>query len=146
MARMSGRKVRISVSGLQTYGEGEEITADYTAEGQYYEKDGCRYLLYQDKDIESGAATSNTMKIRDGCLELTRRGAVTSHMIFEPGQSHPVDYTMAGGTLELEVHTLELSCLWTDSSGRIRLAYSLSAADGFLSRNQLMIKVSKLSG
>lgn len=135
------KTVRISLTGTQDDGSGHVLTTEYTTTGRCYERDGCRYLLYREEDADSGAAADSLLKIRDGLLELTRRGDITSRMVFEPGAGHTADYVTPFGALELEVHTQALSCFWTDSGGRIRITYSLYSAGALLSRNELVIKL-----
>lgn len=137
------RDVRITVTGTQDDGGNETIT-EYEAFGQYFEKDGCRYLLYREKDADSDAVTANTLKIKENVLELSRRGNIHSRMVFEAGQTHPSSYITACGTLQLEVCTEDLKCLWTEDRARVQITYRLLMAGAFLSRNELVIKIESI--
>lgn len=139
------RDVEITVAGTQDDGSGNEIVTGCQAVGQYFERNGCRYVLYQEQDTESKAITANTLKARDNVLELSRRGNIHSRMVFEAGQTHPTDYATACGTLQLEVCTEDLTCLWAETEARIRITYRLSTAGEFLSRNRLVIKIRNIS-
>lgn len=133
------RDVSISVTGTQDSG-GQQTTTSCQASGQYYERNGCRYLLYQEEDAESGAVTANTLKIKDAVLELSRKGSVNTRMVFETGRTHPADYATAYGTLKLEVFTKGLDCLWTESGARIVILYHLLLAGECLSENRLVME------
>lgn len=139
------RDVKITVAGTQDDGGGNEIAADYQTVGQYFERDGCRYLLYQEQDTESQAITSNTLKMRDNVLELSRKGNIHSHMVFETGHTHSTDYATPYGTLHLEVCTEVLNCLWTETEARVQITYSLLMAGELLSRNNLEINIRNIS-
>ncbi|MCM1056840.1 MAG: DUF1934 domain-containing protein [Firmicutes bacterium] len=139
------RDVEITVAGTWDDGSGKETVTDYRTTGQYFERNGCRYLLYQEQDAESKALTSNTMKLRDNVLELSRKGSIHSRMIFEPGQTHPTDYATAYGALRLEVCTQALKCLWTDTEARISITYRLLLAGELLSGNKLVINIRNIS-
>lgn len=134
------RDVRITVTGTQNDG-GSEIITEYETCGQYFEKDGCRYLLYREQDADSGAVTANTLKIKGNVLELSRKGNIHSRMVFEAGQTHPSSYITACGTLLLEVCTEDLKCLWTEDEARVQITYSLLMTGEFLSRNKLVVKI-----
>lgn len=134
------RDVEITVSGTQYDDGGNEVQTSCRTSGQYYEKNGCRYLLYEERDEESGAVTSNTLKIRDNVLELSRKGGIRSRMIFEAGRTHPAGYETAYGALQLEVYTESLKFLWTEDHASIIIIYNLLMAGGLLSRNRLVIE------
>lgn len=133
------RDVSISVTGTQDSG-GQQTTTSYQASGQYYERGGCRYLLYQEQDAESGAVTANTIKIKDSVLELSRKGNINTRMIFDTGCTHPADYATAFGTLHLEVLTKDLNCLWTEYGVKIIILYRLLMAGECLSENRLVME------
>lgn len=136
------RDVTISVTGTQDSG-GQKITTRCRSDGQYYEKNGCRYLLYREQDPESGAVTANTLKIKGSLLELSRKGNVHTRMVFETGRIHPADYVTAYGTLHLEVDTKDVTCLWTESAVRIIIIYHLLMAGECLSGNRLVIEAAE---
>lgn len=135
------KDIEITVSGIQQDDVGHRTFTDYKAQGQYFERGGCRYLLYDEQDAESRTLTHNTLKIRDHTLELIRRGNVSSHMVFAPGSSRSTEYVTAYGTLHLEVETEDLKCLWQPADAAIEITYSLSMAGELLSRNRLVIKI-----
>lgn len=138
------RDVKIAVTGTQDNG-GNEIVTDYITDGQYFERNGCLYLLYREQDADSGTVTANTLKIKGNVLELSRKGNINSHMIFETGQTHHTSYATAYGTLELEVYTEDLKCLWAESESLVQLTYRLLTAGELLSRNRLIIKIENIS-
>lgn len=138
------KDIEITVSGVQQDDAGHRTATDYRAQGQYFERDGCRYLLYEEQDAESGAVTHNTLKIKDRSLELIRRGNVNSRMVFAVGTPMAADYVTVYGALHLEVDTEDLKCLWRPTEASIEITYSLSMAGELLSRNRLSIKINFL--
>ncbi len=137
------RNVTVSVTGTQDCGGGWETAAGFEGRGQYFEKNGWRYLLYREQDTDSGALTSNTLKIGDHLLELSRKGNVNTRIIFEAGRTHPAGYVTGFCSLPLEVCTEDVKCLWTETKASIIITYKLMSAGTFLSRNRLSIKISQ---
>lgn len=140
------RDVHITVTGAQLEKDGYRTVTELKAQGQYFEKDGSRYLMYEERDADTGAVTKSTLKIRDCLLELSKSGTVRSRMLFEPGKTHRTSYVTPYGTLLLEVCTEDIKSLWTESSGAIQITYSLSSEDALLSRNRLSVKIRNFSG
>lgn len=133
------RNISISVTGTQNSG-GQETTTRCRTDGQYYERNGCRYILYQEQDADSGAVTANTLKIKGRTLELSRKGNINTRMIFETGQTHSAAYVTAYGTLHLEVSTKDLNCQWTESGFKIIIIYDLIMAGEYLSGSRLVLE------
>ncbi len=119
--------VKLSLTGIQRDEAGGENITRTCAAAEYYEKNGSVYLLYEEMQQELGAAVKNTLKLKGSVLELTRRGAVNTHMIFEAGREHPSDYFTPYGRLQIGVrtHALEVSSL--RGLTVIRAEYSLTA-------------------
>lgn len=139
------KETYLTVIGVSIDEDGHETTTTITARGQYFERDGARFLLYSEKDPETNSFTSNTLKLTDGLLELSRRGAIRCRMVFEAGKNHRVSYATPYGTLLLDLFTEELTAGWSERDGEIRLAYSLFNEGSLLSQNKLFIKIAAFS-
>ena len=61
----------------------EMITA-----GTFNEKNGKKYLIYDETIVEGGDQTHNIVKIWPDKVEVTKRGLVDTHMTFECGKKH----------------------------------------------------------
>lgn len=123
----------LTLTGRQRSGSGEESVIESRAAADYYEKDGSFYILYEEPVEDTGETVKNIIKCRDGVLEITRRGAVRSRMIFEAGQTHRTDYATPWGTLSLETCTRKAETARLEDGIEIRLDYVLSSEGEFLS-------------
>lgn len=133
------RFVHITVKGIQTDDTGEELITELSVPGEYFEKNGCRYLLYEETDVESGEISKNILKAEAHSLVLTRRGAVHTQMHFIPEQISPAEYITPYGTLYLQIHTNDVKILFGDTAGEIRLLYTLYCEGQMLSHCQLNV-------
>lgn len=138
------KNVSITVSSTQSDSQGQELLTEVTCAGQYFEKNDCRYVLYEEIDPDSAAVTKNTLKWTDKRLELIRHGNITAHMVFASGQSNRTGYTTPYGTLTFTVTTEEMHIVRSETAVAIRLCYQLSAETSLLSRNRLIIKIRNL--
>lgn len=133
------RIVYITITGIQSDETGEEMIAELSATGEYFEKNGCRYLLYEEADAESGAVTKNSLKATGQNITVTKRGAIRSQMQFAPGEMHPAEYITPYGILHLQVYTEDVKIFFSDSRGEIRLHYTLYSDGELLSRYRLTV-------
>lgn len=133
------RKVYLTITGVQSDETGAETTAELSAPGECFEKNGRLYLLYEEADPEDGAVVKNTLKAGECAVTLTKRGAVRSRMHFAPGEVHPAEYVTPYGILHLQVYTEDVKILFCDSRGEIRLRYTLYSDGELLSRCRLTV-------
>ena len=133
------RTVYITITGVQSDETGEEMIAEQSATGEYFEKNGSLYLLYEETDPESGAVTKNTLKVREQNVTLTKRGIIHSQMQFAPEEMHPAEYITPYGILHFQVYTEDVKILFGDARGEIRLRYALYSDGELLSRCRLTV-------
>lgn len=138
------KNISITVSGTQLNENGQKLLTEIAAEGQYFERGGCRYILFDETDPETLLVTGNTLKFKDHMLELSRRGNVTSRMVFETGKTHRTSYTTAYGTLILDISTEVMSEFWSEGGATVHIRYQILAEGSLLSENELKIKIRNL--
>ena len=102
------KEVLLSISGLQfADGEGNEPVELITT-GSYYQKNGKHYILYD--EVMEGVAepTKNTIKIGSDSLDITKRGAINVHMMFEKGKQNVTYYYTPYGSLLIGIDTTRI--------------------------------------
>lgn len=135
--------VKLSLVGRQRDETGAETIAETFANAEYYEKNGSIYLLYEEIQEGLEAAVKNTLKLKGSVLELTRRGAVDAHMIFEAGRVHPSDYATPYGRLKIGVRTHSLAVSSVRGLMKIKAEYTLMTDDLPFSDCTLVIEIER---
>ena len=111
-------KAMLTLEGRQRDESGEETVTRLRTQADYSIRNGCHYILYEEKLPDSEAVVKNLIKLKGSVLEMTKRGPVSSRMVFEAGQSHRTDYVTPYGILPLEVCTQELEVCAGEPDGR----------------------------
>lgn len=138
------KKVRITVIGHQWDEDGMETVTEQSADAEYYEHNDSVYILYEEALNTGSDKTKNTIKIKDGGLELTKKGSVNSRMVFQEGVEHMTEYVTAFGRLQLGIRTHAIHMLQSDKTQEITADYDLSANGHNLSRCKIIIKIQNL--
>lgn len=112
-------KMMLTLEGRQRDESGEETVTRLRAQADYSIRNGSHYILYEETLPDSEAVVRNLIKLKGSVLEMTKRGPVSSHMVFEAGQSHRTEYVTPYGILPLEVCTQELEVLNREPNGRL---------------------------
>ena len=140
------KDIRITVRGTQREDAGTSDSTEITASGEYYFRNGSHYMLYEEVEENSGERIKNSLKCKGNVLELNRKGAVNSRMVFEAGKRHAADYATPFGMLRMETVTTRMLCRSEEACLRIRAEYELWADGVKLSSCRLTIKAEPSSG
>lgn len=137
------KKVRLTLTGRQRDETGQENVTELSAEAEYYERNGSRYILYEENEADTGCAQS-ILKLKDGLLELTRKGSVNTHMVFEEGREHMTDYNTPFGALQLGIVTSGVCSKQSEDCLEIHIDYDLTDRGHILSHCNIFIKIQDL--
>lgn len=134
------RNVQLTLTGRQQDLEGGETVTELSAEAEYFEQNGASYILYEEH-TENGGAIKNRIKLKDLLLEVTRRGAVNTRMVFEAGKEHMTEYATPLGTLHMGVLTHSVAAEPSKDELTITADYSLMSCGEEISRCRISIKI-----
>ncbi len=98
------RDVTISVKGLQAVaGSSDKDTVEIINVGQLSEMNGKIYISYEEVVEGEGEVVHNLFKITGDCIELVRKGALTTNMIFRRNEKTISYYETPFGSLNLGI-------------------------------------------
>lgn len=135
------KEVRITVRGTQWDDAGGSGSTEITASGEYYFRNGSHYIFYEERAEDFGGTIKNSIKLKGDLLELNRKGAVNSRMVFETGKSHVTDYATPYGMLRLETVTSRILCVEGEYGMQIKAEYELWADGVRVSQCRLTIRI-----
>lgn len=111
-------------------------------DGLQAEREGKCFVFF-DEITEDGEKVSTTIKFDKSSVEMLKKGAYNTRMIFEKGVITKSDYVTPFGTLLMEIDTKMMSLQILDGVIVCTICYSLSAngTESFI--NELTISVEK---
>lgn len=139
------KDVLISVSGLQ-FETGENQAVEAVSRGEYYFRNGKHFLIYDELLEENGETSRCMIKISDRAVEVSKKGAVNVHMLFEKGSSNMTFYTTPFGDMLLELTTHEISWEENEDAMQLKLSYGLDINYQHVSECELSVRVDALHG
>ncbi len=132
------------MKGVQRDDAGETGSTETVVTGEYYFRNGSHYILYEETAEDSGERVKSSLKLKGNLLELNRKGAVNSRMVFETGKRHVLDYATPFGLLRMETVTSQILCTEKENRLRIRAEYELWADGRKVSSCRLTIRIEPL--
>ena len=136
------KDVLISLRGLQFDQSDSDVEKIETImPGNYYEKNGSHYVLYDEIMEGFSEPVKNRIKFSEHALELMRSGAVNVHMIFEENRKNMTSYNTPYGNILIGIDTRKIHI--TQESDRIvvDVDYALDVNYEYLADCQIVLDI-----
>lgn len=117
--------VILSIRGRQSYLDQEPEVIELVTEGTLERKDGAWYLSYEESELTGLQGVTTTFLVKPGEITLTRRGALSSQMVFQEGVYHDSLYQMEFGALMITVCATKVAYDISEQGGTIDLIYGI---------------------
>lgn len=93
------KDIILKVRGLQITPGEQDDAIEVISPGNYYYKNGKHYFLYEEVMEGDSGTIKNIVKVSPDYMELTKRGAVNVHMLFEKEKQNVTYYYTPFGSL-----------------------------------------------
>jgi uncharacterized beta-barrel protein YwiB (DUF1934 family) len=93
------KDVLLSITGLQFSPDQESNSVEVISPGEYYYRNGRHFFLYDEVTEGFDQVTKNIVKVSPDYMELTKKGVVNVHMVFEKNQKNVTYYYTPFGSL-----------------------------------------------
>jgi len=134
------KDVLVSISGLQ-YEIDKDEAVEVISSGEYYNRNGKHYILYEELLEGIEGTTSCTMKISDKQLDIIKRGANNVHMIFEENQKNMTFYHTPFGDLQVGIYTTLIKVTEEENMITADIEYGLDINYAHVSDCQIKVKI-----
>ncbi len=121
-----GCEFLLHVKGVQKYRGQEPDTIELTTEAELTGSEGVLYLRYAESELTGLRGTNTTFELHRDKVLLRRDGAVSSEMVFVPGQVHRSLYNTEEGALLITIRTTAVEDEMTLEGGSLHVAYGIT--------------------
>lgn len=120
---------------------------EMTTEGEWYEKNGASFIVYQESEISGMKGSKTILKIQGETITMTRFGAAASKMVFDTAQAMHSQYKTPYGNFDMAVQTRQLTeeMDFESLTGRVHIEYQMTLENVSNSINILDITIRKAS-
>ncbi len=118
------KDVLITISGVQMLDE-EDADVEMVIRGDYYQKNGKHYILYDEVMEGFDGRVRNVIKISPDSVDIIKQGAASAHMQFEKNKKNLSCYTTPLGDLMIGIQANRISIDEGEDHLKINVEYSL---------------------
>ena len=118
------KDVLITIRGVHTL-DHEDNDVEMIVRGDYYQKNGKHYILYE--EILEGAEerVKNVIKISPSSMDIIKKGVTNSRMLFEKNKKNLSCYSTPVGNLVIGIQTNHFYVEEQENSIKVNVDYSL---------------------
>ena len=138
------KEVIVKVTGLQ-YMEEENEPIELITKGEYYNKNGKHYLIY-DEIVEGVEGISKcTVKFKEGSFEILKKGSTNVHMVFENGKKNVTYYGTPFGNVLLGLDTRGVEVEEKEEEISIEVRYGMDVNYEFLADCHIRMNICSIN-
>lgn len=140
------KDIMLKITGRQ-FAEDDEDRMEFVTEGKLYERNGAKYLIYDESEFSGFPGCKTTLKLTGDCLRMRRIGSsagIGTELVFEKGKRFNSRYHTPYGNLELELLTNDVvNNLSEEGIGNIDIDYQVNLGGIAEGHNKLKIEVTQ---
>lgn len=135
------KDILLSVKGLHNQGMEAAGDIETITPAQYFDKGDSSYVLYEEMVEGMETPIKNIVKFKDGYLEVTKKGPLNAHLLFETGKKNLTNYSTPFGSFTIGVDTNLVEIKEEENKIEILVRYVLEANYEYLSDCVLTMKL-----
>ena len=136
---MEDKEIILSIVGEQVTPDGDTNRMEMVTEGRFYERDGLKYLEYEENETSGLGSTMTTITIGPDIVSLMRQGRNTTHMVFKEGKKSYNIYNTPMGSMEMGVWPTSMVINMGEDKGDLSLEYELNIGGQYAGENMISV-------
>lgn len=135
------RDVIVTMKGLQFVEQQENEAVELITRGEYFDKNGKHYVLFD--EIMEGVDTpiKNVLKFQENCVEITKKGGVNVHMMFQVGKKNLTYYDTPYGSILIGIEGKKITLQETEKVIQLQVDYGMEVNYEFLADCSITISL-----
>ena len=134
------KEILLSIAGLHMIEE-EDGNVEVVTAGDYYNRGGKHYVLYDEVVEGLNGHISNTIKIGEDSLEVLKRGLTNTRMVFEKGKKTLTRYQTPFGVLDLGILAREVKIEESEEAIDVAVDYVLEVNEEQLAECNIKMNI-----
>jgi uncharacterized beta-barrel protein YwiB (DUF1934 family) len=138
------KDVLIAIKGLQFEEAEDAEEIEVIQRGQYYQRNGSHYLMYEEPIEGTNDTIINRIKFKENEVQVTKKGAVNTMLSFRENEKNMTNYATPFGNLVMGIHTHQIDLNIQEEKILVHVDYALDVNYEFLADCKITITVTAL--
>ncbi len=120
------KDILVSIRGLQiSSGQEENEPVEVITAGDYYKKNNKHYVIYDELVEGFEGVTKNVIKVHEDCVDITKKGIMNVHMVFEKNKKNVTCYETPFGNMMLGINASDIQITEEEDAISVDVKYAL---------------------
>ncbi len=120
------KDILVSIRGLQiSSGQEENEPVEVITAGDYYKKNNKHYVIYDELVEGFEGVTKNVIKVHEDCVDITKKGIMNVHMVFEKNKKNITCYETPFGNMMLGINASDIQITEEEDAISVDVKYAL---------------------
>lgn len=137
------KDVLLAIKGLQFNAAADETNIQTITAAEYYLRNNSHYIIYDEVAEGTEQNTKNIIKLKGKSLELTKKGFVNVHMLFEENCKNLTNYSTPFGSILIGIDTKRVTILEEEKQILCDVDYALEMNYEFLADCKISLEISE---
>ena len=138
------KDVLIAIKGLQFEEAEDAEEIEVIQRGQYYQRNGSHFLIYEEPIEGSTDTILNRIKFKEDEVQVTKKGAVNTMLSFHKNEKNMTNYATPFGNLIMGIHTHQIDLDMQEDKMLVHVDYALDVNYEFLADCKITITATSL--
>ena len=103
------KDILLAIKGLQFDGSEDNALIETMTNAEYYKRNNSHFVMYEEAHEGFSETSRNIIKFKENSLELTKKGLVNVHMVFEENKKSITNYATPYGDIMLGIDAQRIS-------------------------------------
>ena len=121
------KDIFLSLKGLQIENSEQAQELETITPADYYLRNGSHYVIYDEVTEGFEENTRNMIKFNDSCVEVSKKGLVNVHMVFEENKKNMTSYMTPYVNILIGIDTGSIFVEEEEKRIHVEVAYTLEA-------------------
>ncbi len=136
------KDVLLAIKGLHFNMADDEVNVETVTSAEYYKKDDRHYVIYEESSEGFEQTTKNVIKIQDHSLDLTKRGLINVHMVFEENRKNMTNYTTPFGDILIGIDAKRIKLTEEEENIKVDVDYVLEVNYEYMADCRISMNIS----
>jgi len=115
----------LAIKGLQFDASEEDMEIETVTAAEYYKKNNSHYVIYEEAFEGMEGTTRNIIKFREDSFDVTKRGIMNVHMVFEENKKNMTNYSTPFGDILIGIDARKISMQESSRKIQVNVDYAL---------------------
>ena len=138
------KDVLIAIRGMQFEGAEDPESIEVIQKGQYYQRNGSHYLVYEEPVEGTNEVIHNLIKFKENEVQVTKKGAINTMLSFKENEKNMTNYATPFGNLIMGIHTHQIDLDMQEDKMLVHVDYALDVNYEFLADCKITITATSL--